>query len=328
MVYRNYYARRFGTQGWRRPGVGWGARRGVYAGRPGFRWQGLRGFGYRPGYRAGLFGGRSWPRYGSAFSRFRQAWPGRYGKGYGYGQPGYGAVASPAYGGAEPQSGGAPQGALPPSWVAWAQSCLAQAVGPWVPQNGVMGKATRHAIRKFQKQQHLPPTGMLDGATISALQAACGGQGGQASAPAPAQGPPVPTAPAGDDVAAATAAAAGGAPPDAGAAPDAGGGAAPPPDGAPDGGAPPDASGGAQPDGPSGELYMRRFGRRRRRFRRRWGSGFNFQPQQPQQPDSDDSGDDGEIFFGGGRRGRWGGLQSQGDDGGDDGGNRWSRRRW
>lgn len=58
--------------------------------------------------------------------------------------------------------------------VAWAQSCLAQVLGSWVVQDGMMGPATQAAIRTFQEQQQLPATGVLDGPTVNALQAACG----------------------------------------------------------------------------------------------------------------------------------------------------------
>ncbi len=60
--------------------------------------------------------------------------------------------------------------------VVWLQACLAQVLGPWVLQDGVMGRATQGAIRTFQEQQQLPATGVLDGATVNALQAACGSQ--------------------------------------------------------------------------------------------------------------------------------------------------------
>jgi peptidoglycan hydrolase-like protein with peptidoglycan-binding domain len=56
----------------------------------------------------------------------------------------------------------------------WAQSCLAQALGPWVLQDGIMGPNTQGAIRTFQERQQLPVTGVLDGVTVDALQAACG----------------------------------------------------------------------------------------------------------------------------------------------------------
>jgi peptidoglycan hydrolase-like protein with peptidoglycan-binding domain len=65
--------------------------------------------------------------------------------------------------------GGGPQ-------VAWAQSCLAQVLGSWVVQDGIMGPATQGAIRTFQEQQQLPVTGVLDGPTMNALQAACRSQ--------------------------------------------------------------------------------------------------------------------------------------------------------
>jgi peptidoglycan hydrolase-like protein with peptidoglycan-binding domain len=325
MVYPNYYARRLTAQaGWHRPGYPQaGAWRQGYGARPGaYGWQAGRQFGARPGYLgARNFAGRYQPRYGVG-AQPRWHWLRHIGQGFrgqGLRQGGYWPQSS-GYAGAAasyaPQDSGAsapPAQSLGPQWVSWAQSCLAQAVGSWVPQNGIMGKATRHAISKFQKQQQLPATGMLDAATINALQAACGGQAAAAAGPAapppppppPPPAPAAPSAPAGDDVAAATAAASG-----------SGG---PPPDGAP-----PDA-GGPPPDAPSGELYLGRT----RRHRRRWGSGFNFQQPQPQQPP--DSDDDSEFFMGGrGRFRGWGGGTGyqQPDEDGDGNSNRWQRRRW
>ena len=64
-------------------------------------------------------------------------------------------------------------GLFHPPTVAWAQACLVQVLGPGVPQDGVMGPGMRRAIEQFQMQQQLPSTGMLDGDTISALQAVC-----------------------------------------------------------------------------------------------------------------------------------------------------------
>jgi peptidoglycan hydrolase-like protein with peptidoglycan-binding domain len=73
----------------------------------------------------------------------------------------------------------------PSPWVSWAQTCLAQIVGDWVPQDGVMNPETRRAIGMFQSQQQLPATGSLDEQTLNALQAACGGAdaGGSGGAP-------------------------------------------------------------------------------------------------------------------------------------------------
>ena len=61
-----------------------------------------------------------------------------------------------------------------PQSLGWAQGCLAQLTGGQIPQSGHMGHGTRRAIRKFQKQQQLPPTGRLDSNTRAALQQACG----------------------------------------------------------------------------------------------------------------------------------------------------------
>lgn len=83
------------------------------------------------------------------------------------------------------------------------QACLAQLVGAWVPQNGIIGPRTRRAVQIFQGQQQLPVTGMLDSATIAAIQSACNGQAaapeGPEAAPPPsganAAGPPEPPPP-------------------------------------------------------------------------------------------------------------------------------------
>jgi peptidoglycan hydrolase-like protein with peptidoglycan-binding domain len=80
-------------------------------------------------------------------------------------------------------------GPLSSDWVVWAQSCLGRVVGPWVPQDAIMGPQTVQAIQTFQTQQQLPVTGMLDSGTISALQAACSGP---SAGPPPPVGPPPP----------------------------------------------------------------------------------------------------------------------------------------
>ena len=84
-------------------------------------------------------------------------------------------------------------GGMPDQQVQSAQSCLAQVVDPSVPQDGLMGPRTRQAIRTFQMQQQMPPTGMLDSDTMSALQAACSPQ--QAAPPPPPPPPPTPPPP-------------------------------------------------------------------------------------------------------------------------------------
>lgn len=60
-----------------------------------------------------------------------------------------------------------------PRIVGWAQSCLGKIIGGWVPQDGVLGPATRRAIAMFQKGAQVPPSGTLDDSTLSALQQAC-----------------------------------------------------------------------------------------------------------------------------------------------------------
>ena len=79
---------------------------------------------------------------------------------------------------------------FPDPQVQSAQACLAQVVDPSVPQDGIMGPQTRQAIRQFQMQQQMPPTGMLDPDTMSALQNACSPQ--QAAPPPPPPPPPPP----------------------------------------------------------------------------------------------------------------------------------------
>jgi hypothetical protein len=68
-----------------------------------------------------------------------------------------------------------PEGPVPSPFVAWAQRVLAQVFGPIVPQDGVLGPETRRFVGQFQAQNGLPTTGDLDGATVSALQAAAAG---------------------------------------------------------------------------------------------------------------------------------------------------------
>ena len=60
--------------------------------------------------------------------------------------------------------------------IGWAQNCLAQITGSNISQSGRKGHATRRAIRRFQMQNQLQPTGRLDQNTMSALQQACGDQ--------------------------------------------------------------------------------------------------------------------------------------------------------
>ena len=79
-------------------------------------------------------------------------------------------------------------GPLSSDWVTWAQSCLGRVVGPWVPQDAIMGPQTVQAIQTFQTQQQLPVTGMLDSGTISAHQSACSSS--SAGPPPPPTGPP------------------------------------------------------------------------------------------------------------------------------------------
>jgi hypothetical protein len=92
---------------------------------------------------------------------------------------------------------GVPAVSAPDENVLQAQSCLARLIGPWIPQQGVMGPATRRGIRMFQQRQSLPVTGLLDAATTSALQNACAGPEGPP--PSPADAPPPAEEPAAAD---------------------------------------------------------------------------------------------------------------------------------
>jgi hypothetical protein len=62
-----------------------------------------------------------------------------------------------------------------------------------------MGRAMRRAIRIFQRRQGLPVTGVLDGATGAALQAACGGARSRRQVRVPAPPPMGPPEPASQD---------------------------------------------------------------------------------------------------------------------------------
>jgi hypothetical protein len=55
------------------------------------------------------------------------------------------------------------------------QDCLAQITGDDSLRHR-RGPAVRRAIRMFQQQQQLTPTGRLDPDTMDALQSACGDQ--------------------------------------------------------------------------------------------------------------------------------------------------------
>jgi peptidoglycan hydrolase-like protein with peptidoglycan-binding domain len=158
-----------GSGGGRVFGRGFGFNRPFMFNRPsmfnrGFRFGGFGGpqfrfgrqFGFGPQFRRGGFGfpfGR--------FGRFRHhRWPWMQGSDFGL-----------------------DTGDQQPEMVTWAQSCLSQIIGDWVPQDGRLDHKTRRAIRMFQMQQQLPATGDLDEQTYSALQQACSGQsGGQGDA--------------------------------------------------------------------------------------------------------------------------------------------------
>jgi len=82
--------------------------------------------------------------------------------------------------------GPAPYGGI--DFIRWVQRCLANVIGRGVPQNGMMGPATRRGIRIFQRRQRLQVTGIVDPVTESALGDACGWpQLPRARAPAPTE---------------------------------------------------------------------------------------------------------------------------------------------
>jgi hypothetical protein len=112
----------------------------------------------------GGWGHGGWGGAGSGFWRSRwpyrwgyyRRWPWLYGGGWGAGDYSQGSQS-----------------------IARAQGCLSQITGNMIPQSGRLDAATRNAIGMFQAQQQLPATGMLDDATMSALQNACGQAGAQ-----------------------------------------------------------------------------------------------------------------------------------------------------
>jgi peptidoglycan hydrolase-like protein with peptidoglycan-binding domain len=58
--------------------------------------------------------------------------------------------------------------------VRWAQNALNQIMDLDLPVNGVMDRATRSAVRSFQRNQSLPASGILGPETVPALRAAFG----------------------------------------------------------------------------------------------------------------------------------------------------------
>lgn len=65
-----------------------------------------------------------------------------------------------------------PIAVAPSPFVLSIQSALAEILGTPVPLTGVLGAATRRALRIFQMRMGLPPTGALDGSTVRALRRA------------------------------------------------------------------------------------------------------------------------------------------------------------
>jgi outer membrane protein OmpA-like peptidoglycan-associated protein len=124
---------------------------------------------------------------------------------YGHGHPGWGGHGHPGWGrgpyhGRFRRWGWLHRPVLGPSlipspMVTWAQGCLAQLLGPWVPQDGIMGPDTQRAVQQFQMQQYLPSTGILDDNTVGALQAVCSGQQGMQDSGGAFPVPPPPIAP-------------------------------------------------------------------------------------------------------------------------------------
>ena len=128
-----------------------------FSGRTPFQRQfrfGGRPFGYRRWYWLRRFGGPFVQPFGGTFDNMG------FDPNAGIGDGGNGADTTPS------------------QWVQWAQACLAQLIGAWVPQDGLMGPATQRAVQMFQMQQQLPPTGALDDSTVGALRTACSAQTG------------------------------------------------------------------------------------------------------------------------------------------------------
>jgi hypothetical protein len=258
---RRYYTR----GGYRYPAYRYGSGyRDGSAYRPAFRYgYGRTYWGRRYPYggrapHAGRYyyrGGRYWPyrrSYGAAPyapSAYRR-WPWLSRRYYGgYRAPYYASQTAPLVPGpGEPMAGGRPEGS---PWILLVQGCLRRLFGPGTtPSDGVLGPETRRALRAFQRQNGLPPSGQLDNPTVQALQGACmGGAAGAAPPPAePAAAPPPDAGGAPPPAPPAAEPAAGGEPPaDAGAAP-------------PDGAAPADGAAGADapPADGQGEITLGR----------------------------------------------------------------------
>lgn len=261
--YRGYRGGYRGYRGYRAPvyrGVGYRGRvaipfrygrtylrgRSPYYGRAyyGARYSPFRGYYGRTPYVAGYR-----PRIGVRPWLFRRGY-------YGYGAPA--PVAGPPV--AVAPVAGPPMMATSP-WVSLVQRCLRRLLGPGVPTNGVMGPGTRRAIRTFQQQRGLPASGLLDNATVQALQSACVAPSAPPPPPPPpmAGGPPPPPPDAGPAEPPPGEPAADGPPPGGEPPPDGGGpaaappGAEPPPDAAPPAG---DAGGAPPADAPQGEILL------------------------------------------------------------------------
>ena len=177
-------------------------------------WPGRRPYSY--GARGPSFG-RRWPwlfrdsaggGMAAGFGSVDGGYPGGGYPGSGYPGGGYSAPDSsgstgPGYDGSDYSSSDAGSGITPgrgttglsgssapavdPETISWAQGCLSQIVGAWVPQDGKMGHLTGLAIEVFQGQSHLPSTGTLDDDTLTALHHTC-----QALNPTPTATGPTP----------------------------------------------------------------------------------------------------------------------------------------
>ena len=113
---------------------------------------------------------RTWGgRADSPLAYRRWPWLRRRYYGYGYrppllGVPGALPVFPPVLPGLPPPPIPAIGGDAPGSpWITLVQGCLQKLLGPGAtPSDGVLGRQTRKALRAFQKQNGLPPTGDLD----------------------------------------------------------------------------------------------------------------------------------------------------------------------
>lgn len=77
----------------------------------------------------------------------------------------------------------------PSGFTRWVQSVLNQVMGTRLPLDGLLGPATRSALRAFQERQGLDPTGVMGPATEAALRRTQASRSSDAVAPSAASAP-------------------------------------------------------------------------------------------------------------------------------------------